>query len=372
MAFQLLKTSEQSRARRGALTTPHSVLQTPFFMPIATKGAVKTARASEIGELGTGIILSNTYHLMLRPGIQTMRSLGGLHKMMDWHGAILTDSGGYQVFSLANNRKLTEEGAQFQSHIDGSRHLLTPEYSMELQLAYGSDIIMVLDECAPYPAERDYVKKSLERTTRWAARCKKYLAEHAEDGPTKHPLLFGIVQGGVYEELRDQSVQELAPLNFDGYAIGGLSVGEPRELTWPLVERLSEQLPKDRPRYFMGAGRPEEIVGYVKRGVDMFDCVMPSRNARHGLVYVRNGARLSEQPDFYDKLHITNEKHTTSQEPLDATCDCVACKHYTRGYLHHLFTVEETLGQRLLTLHNIRFYLRLMEDIRKGIEERTF
>lgn len=336
-------------------------------MPIATKGAVKTLRAEEVGALGTGILLSNTYHLMLRPGIQTMRSLGGLHAMMHWNGSILTDSGGYQVFSLSKMRKITEEGVAFQSHIDGSRHLLTPEYSMELQLAYGSDIIMALDECAPYPADERYIQNSLLRTTRWAKRCKTFVDANAESGPTKHPLLFGITQGGMFEASRRESIAQLLDIGFDGYAIGGLSVGEPRELTWPLVELSTSLLPKDRPRYFMGAGRPEEIVGYVHRGVDMFDCVMPTRNARHGLAYVANGAPLSEKPDFYETVHITNETHITSQAPLDPTCDCVTCTTYTRGYLRHLFTVEETLGQRLLSIHNLRFYLRLMERIRADI-----
>jgi queuine tRNA-ribosyltransferase len=374
MGYRVKKTSETSGARRGELTTPHGVLQTPFFMPIATKGAVKTMQASEVGALGTGILLSNTYHLMLRPGIETMRKLGGLHKMMQWPGAILTDSGGYQVFSLSNSRKLTEEGVTFQSHIDGSRHLLTPEKSMELQLAYGSDIIMVLDECAPFPAERTYIRGSLERTTRWADRSKKYIeANFAAQYPHAgaKPLLFGIVQGGVYEDLRKESAEQLIPLDFDGYAIGGLSVGEPRELTWPLVEKMNEQLPKDKPRYFMGAGMPEEIVGYVKRGIDMFDCVLPSRNARHGTAFVWTGKPLSETRDFYESLHITNEKFTTDTGALDPLCDCHTCKTYSRGYIRHLFSVEESLGQRLLTIHNIRFYLRLMERIREEIENGT-
>lgn len=338
-------------------------------MPIATKGAVKTMQASEVGALGTGILLSNTYHLMLRPGIEIMRKLGGLHKMMNWPGAILTDSGGYQVFSLSNSRKLTEEGVTFQSHIDGSRHELTPERSMELQLAFGSDIIMVLDECAPYPAERTYIRNSLERTTRWAERCKKFIATN--QGVTPNPLLFGIVQGGIYEDLREESAKQLIPLDFDGYAIGGLSVGEPRELTNPLVEKMNEHLPKEKPRYFMGAGMPEEIVGYVKRGVDMFDCVLPSRNARHGSAFVWTGAPIDETGAFYDTLHITNEKFTTDTGPLDPNCDCATCATYSRGYIRHLFTVEESLGQRLLTIHNVRFYLKLMERIREAIEKGT-
>jgi len=389
MSFTVNKHSEKSNARRGELTTPHGVLQTPFFMPIATKGAVKTMQASEVGQLGTGILLSNTYHLMLRPGIVIMRALGGLHAMMNWPGAILTDSGGYQVFSLSNSRKLTEEGVTFQSHIDGSRHELTPEKSMELQLAYGSDIIMVLDECAPYPADRTYIRNSLERTTRWAKRSKEYIEQnyatqyphknvHLPSGSEK-PLLFGIVQGGIYEDLRRESAAQLIPLDFDGYAIGGLSVGEPRELTNPLVEVMHQVLPAEKPRYFMGAGMPEEIVAYVKRGVDMFDCVLPSRNARHGSAFVwkadsetQNAVPLSESRDFYAALHITNEKHAISKEPLDPLCDCHTCKTYTRGYLRHLFTVDESLGQRLLTLHNIRFYLRLMERIREEIENGAF
>lgn len=396
MNFEIKTQSKVSAARTGELETARGKLATPFFLPIATKGVVKTMQASEVGELGAQILLSNTYHLMLRPGIETMRALGGLHKMMNWNGAILSDSGGYQVFSLATSRKISEAGATFQSHIDGSTHLLTPEYSMELQLAFGSDIIMALDECVSYPADRTYIRNSLERTTRWARRCKDYLDRHPEKQSDeassfakilrgvysrakrraqndellhdhKH-LLFGIVQGGTYDDLRRESAKQLLQIGFDGYAIGGLSVGEPRELTWPLVDTMNEALPKDRPRYFMGAGQPEEIVGYVKRGVDMFDCVLPSRNARHGTVYVWTGAPLDELGDFYDILHITNEAYAKSLEPLDPHCDCQTCKTYMRGYLRHLFSVDEVLGQRLLTIHNIRFYLRLMERIRKAIE----
>ncbi|MFH0928033.1 MAG: tRNA guanosine(34) transglycosylase Tgt [bacterium] len=366
MGFKIIQVSKNSQARLGELQTPHGVLQTPFFMPIATKGAVKTLEAREVGALGTGIILSNTYHLMLRPGIETMRKLGGLHKMMGWDGAILTDSGGYQVFSLSMNRKISEEGAAFQSHLDGSRYLLTPELSIELQRAFGSDIVMVLDECAPYPAEREYIKNSLERTARWALRSK--VAFEANSSKLKaDSLIFGIVQGGIFEDLRRESAKQLIEIGFDGYAIGGLSVGEPRELTYPQVEIMNEVLPKDRPRYFMGAGQPEEIVAYVKRGVDMFDCVLPTRNARHGTAYIWTGAPLSEEKDFYEILHITNEAHIASLEPLDPHCDCSTCKNYSRGYLRHLFTVEETLGQRLLTIHNLRFYLSLLEKVRAAI-----
>jgi len=363
MSFVVNLANSEGAIRKGTLQTNHATLQTPFFMPIATKGAVKTMEAAEVGALDTKIILSNTYHLMLRPGIATLKALGGLHGMMNWDGAILTDSGGYQVFSLTDIRKLTEEGVEFQSHIDGSKHMLTPELSIDVQLAIGSDIVMVLDECAPFPADRTYIRESLERTTRWAKRCKEHLDKRVAEG-AKRPLLFAIVQGGIYEDLRAESAHQLMEIGFDGYAIGGLSVGEPRNLTWPIVEQLDKTLPKDKPRYFMGAGRPEEIVGYVRRGVDMFDCVMPSRNARHGTVYVRNGKPLAEENSFYDIVHITNEIHTKSTEPLDPNCDCHTCKTYSRGFLRHLFTVEETLGQRLLTVHNLRFYLKMMGELR--------
>lgn len=373
--FEKIQTSSASRARRGVLHTPHGDLQTPFFMPIATKGVVKTISTFDVERLGSPILLSNTYHLYLRPGVEVLNSFGGLHKMMSWNGALLTDSGGYQVFSLSKTRKLTEEGAIFASHIDGSSHLLTPEKSMQIQQAIGSDIMMVLDECTPPSSTEGYLTDSLSRTTRWAERSKQAfeLGRAASNNPGSQ--LFGIVQGGVDEKMRVKHVQDLTAIGFDGYAIGGLSVGEPFVDACHIVSALDQTLSEDHPRYFMGGAQPHEIVEYVKRGIDMFDCVLPTRNARHGMLYRFVHDDLS-RPDFYEKIHLTNEQWKYSTEPLMKFNDEYQISkelfRYSFGYTRHLFTVDEVLAARFVTLANVQFYLELMQRIRTSIEKGTF
>lgn len=348
--------------RKTILQTGHGEIKTPFFMPIATKGAVKTISTRDLEDLGAQILLSNTYHLMLRPGEDLIKQAGGLHEFMNWNKPILTDSGGYQVFSLGQMRKLTDEGVEFRSSIDGAKHLLTPERSIQIQLDLGSDIIMVLDECTPYPCEKEYAEKSLELTTDWAKRCRKYFDDNKDKSVNPKAKLFGIVQGSIYLDLRKKSLEQLLEIGFDGYAVGGFSVGEPREKTYEILKNLMPLMPEDKPRYFMGAGQPEEIVQYVKLGFDMFDCVLPTRNARHGTLYARAGSDLEK--DFYEKVIITNEKFKEDFNSIDANCQCQACQNYTRAYLRHLFAVDEPLGQRLATLHNLKFYLDLMKDLR--------
>lgn len=355
-------------ARRFQLQTTHGALETPFFMPIATKGAVKTLSSQDLEALGSPIILANTYHLYVRPGMDTLRRMGGLHRFMSWDRAILTDSGGYQVFSLATIRKISDDGVEFASHIDGSRHMLTPELSIEIQQVIGSDIVMALDECAPAGADEEYLKTSLARTTRWAERCKVAFEKGRLSSINPGALLFGIVQGGTNLDLRIEHARQLINIGFDGYAIGGLSVGEPFEDALRVVEALDEVLPKDKPRYFMGGGRPHEIVEYVKRGVDMFDCVLPTRNARHGTLYRFAGDDLS-RPDFYDTIHITNEQWKTCDLPLTKGVKPKDLSRHSHAYLRHLFTVEEPLAQRLATLVNVTFYLDLMRRIRERIEQ---
>lgn len=369
--FSLHKTSAKSQARRGELKTPHGTLQTPFFMPIATRGAVKTISTYDVERLGSPILLSNTYHLWLRPGLDVLRAFGGLHHFMNWPGAILTDSGGFQVFSLAGLRKLTQNGVQFQSHIDGAKLELTPERCMEIQRTIGSDICMVLDVCTKLPATSEELEKALTLTTAWARRSKEAFFDLKEGSVNPGALLFGIVQGGTDVALRARSAKELTEIGFDGYAIGGLSVGEPFEEACTVLEGLHERLPLDRPRYFMGGAQPHEIVGYVQRGIDQFDCVLPTRNARHGHIYRFLHDDLM-RPDFYEVVHITNEKWKLSDEPLITEKKYEVdeeLSRYTFGYLRHLFTVQEMLGGRLATLLNVRFYLELMDRIRKAIDE---
>ncbi|MBU0540311.1 tRNA guanosine(34) transglycosylase Tgt [Patescibacteria group bacterium] len=370
MPFTVLKKSLVSAARLGTLQTPHGELRTPFFMPIATKGAVKTLSSFDIEKLGSPILLSNTYHLYLRPGLEVLKKFGGLHNFMSWNGALLTDSGGYQVFSLAKMRKIKEEGAVFASHIDGSRHLLTPELSMEIQRIIGSDIAMVLDECTPANSERKYLIDSLARTTRWAERSKQAFEKGRGESVNPDARIFGIVQGGTDLELRVQHAKDLAALDFDGYAIGGLSVGEPFADACGTVAALDTVLPQDKPRYFMGGAQPNEIIEYVKRGVDMFDCVLPTRNARHGMLYRFVHDDLSK-PDFYETVHVTNEKWKMSDEPLAGVDSSDEISHelsrYSYAYLRHLFTVDEILALRLATMVNVRFYLELMDKIRNSI-----
>ncbi len=360
--FELLGT--YNKARSGQLTTKHGVIETPCFMPIATKGAVKTLSSAEVESLGASIVLSNTYHLLLRPGLEAMQKLGGLHHLMNWNKPILTDSGGYQVFSLSKTNKTTEDGVAFQSHIDGAKIMLTPELSMQMQSAIGSDIFMQFDDVAAGDSSRERYEDAMERSLRWAKRCKD--AFRGEN-------LFGIVQGGTHEDLRERSLNGLLEIGFDGYAIGGLSVGEKREDAYRIAEFICEKLPADKPRYFMGGGMPEEIVHYVRAGVDMFDCVLPTRNARHGTLFVWNQDPSTwnpldgdERTDFYAQLHITNEGFAFADEPLDPFCDCSTCKTTSKAYLRHLFQTGEILALRLATTHNLRFYLRLMERLRQA------
>ncbi|MBF4693771.1 tRNA guanosine(34) transglycosylase Tgt [Fusibacter ferrireducens] len=350
--YELIKECKQTGARLGRLHTPHGVIDTPIFMPVGTQATVKAMAPEELKDMNAQIILSNTYHLYLRPGHDLVREAGGLHKFMNWDRPILTDSGGFQVFSLGDLRKITEEGVQFQSHIDGSRHFLTPEKVMEIETALGADIIMAFDECAPFPAEWEYVKKSLERTTRWAVRCK---AAHTN---TENQALFGIVQGGMYRDLREQSARELVALDFPGYSIGGLSVGEPKELMYEVLDYTTPLLPKDKPRYLMGVGSPDALIEGSIRGIDMFDCVLPTRIARNGLAMTSQG-----------KVVIKNAKYTRDFTPLDPECDCYACKNYTRAYIRHLYKADEILSSRLLSTHNLHFLLNLMKNVREAIME---
>lgn len=364
--FNLVKKNKTTSARRGVLETAHGEIQTPFFMPIATKGAVKGVTPAELKELGAQIVLGNTYHLYLRPGTELLKQAGGLHKFMNWDGPILTDSGGYQVFSLGKMRKIKPEGVEFRSHLDGQKIMLTPEDSVKAQLDFGSDIIMVLDECVPYPCEYDYAKESVALTTEWAKRSKDVLRLTSNVKCKTSPLLFGIVQGSVYEDLRRQSAKDLIALDFDGYAIGGLAVGEPEEKKLEVLDCTIPLLPEDKPRYLMGEGRPEGILEAVKRGVDMFDCVIPTRNARHGNLFV--GLELDSLDAVeYEMLRINNEQHREDLSPLDKDCDCYTCQNFTRAYLRHLFMTGDHLGKRLATLHNVRFYMKMMKRMREII-----
>ncbi|MBN2879731.1 MAG: tRNA guanosine(34) transglycosylase Tgt [Clostridia bacterium] len=353
--YKLIKKDSKSMARRGTLTTPHGEIETPVFMPVGTQATVKAMTPEELKELGSQIILSNTYHLYLRPGHKLIEKAGGLHKFMNWDRPILTDSGGFQVFSLKDNRKITEEGVMFQSHIDGSRHFLSPEKAVEIQNSLGADIIMAFDECAPWPSEHDYVKKSLERTTRWAARCKE---AHQN---TDKQALFGIVQGGGYEDLRIQSAKELVELDFPGYSIGGLSVGEPKNIMYDMLEVTTPLLPENKPRYLMGVGSMDALVEGVMRGVDMFDCVLPTRTARMGTLITMKG-----------KMNIMNAKYAEDLSPIEEGCTCYTCRNYSRAYLRHLFKAKEILASRLATWHNIHALHELMKRIRLAIEEERF
>jgi queuine tRNA-ribosyltransferase len=367
--FELL--NKKGNARRGRITTAHGIIETPIFMPIATKGAVKTLSSSDMEKLGAQIILNNTYHLLLRPGFENLKKLGGMHKLMNWQKPILTDSGGYQVFSLSKMNKTTEEGVKFQSHIDGSYIFLTPESSMEMQKVIGSDIAMQFDDVASGVSVRERYEDAMERSLRWGKRSKDH---HEAIAPEQ--MLFGIVQGGTHEDLRTRSAEGLKEIGFDGYAIGGLSVGEPREDMFRITKHVCEILPEDKPRYFMGGGMPEEIVENVRAGVDMFDCVLPSRNARHGTLFVWNQDPATidylnvdaVNPTWYKQVRITNEASQFDESPIDPHCDCETCKTTSRAYLRHLFSVQEILALRLASIHNIRFYLRLMEELRKSIE----
>ena len=353
--FELLKESAECKARLGRIHTDHGDIETPVFMPVGTKATVKTMTPEELKEMEAQIILGNTYHLFLRPGHDLIEEAGGLHKFMNWDRPILTDSGGFQVFSLGKLRKIAEEGVEFRSHIDGSKQFISPEKAMEIQNSLGSDIMMAFDECVPYPADYDYTLKSMERTTRWAKRCKE---AHKN---TEHQALFGIVQGGVYEDLRKESARQLIELDFPGYAIGGLSVGEPRDIMCEVMDYTVELLPKDKPRYLMGVGSPDYLFEAVERGIDMADCVLPTRMARHGAFLTSKG-----------QLTIKNAKYKRDFSPIDSDCSCYTCKNYSRAYIRHLFNENEILGARLASIHNLFFLINLMKSIRMSIKENNF
>lgn len=350
--FTLEKKSSQCKARTGTIETNHGVIKTPVFMPVGTRATVKAMNNDELKSIGSQIILSNTYHLYLKPGQEIIRKADGLHKFMNWDKPILTDSGGFQVFSLSKTRKITEEGVQFRSHIDGSKHFISPEKSMEIQNDLGSDIMMAFDECVPYPASYEYTEDSMKRTLRWLKRCKDY---HKN---TDKQNLFGIIQGGTYKDLREYSAKNTIDFDLPGYAIGGLSVGEPRDLMIDLLDFTTDFMPENKPRYLMGVGTPDYLFEAVEHGVDMCDCVLPTRIARNGTALTSKG-----------KLVVKNAKYKDDFSPLDENCDCYACKNHTRAYIRHLLNVDEILGARLLSIHNLRFLIKLMENIRKSIEE---
>ncbi len=352
MKFQLLKSDSASKARLGELETAHGKIPTPIFMPVGTRAAVKTVTNQHLLDMDAKVILGNTYHLMLKPGMEIMKKARGLHRFMNWDRPILTDSGGFQVFSLSSLNKITEEGVHFQSHIDGSRHFLGPEESMEIQKTIGSDIVMAFDECSPYPADRSTIEKALERTLRWEKRCRDYdLGEHQ--------ALFAITQGGMFEDLRVHSTKELAKMDFDGFAIGGLSVGEPAEIMYDMLDVSEPHLPKDKPRYLMGVGTPRNIIEAVMRGVDMFDCVLPTRNARNGTAFTWAG-----------KIPIKSGRYAEDFTPLDPELDCYTSQ-FSKAYVRHLLNVNEITGLSLVTIQSLSFYLDFMEKIRQAIQNET-
>ena len=350
--YELIKTCKQTGARLGRVHTPHGSFETPVFMPVGTLATVKTMSPEELTDIGAGIILSNTYHLWLRPGEDIIEEAGGLHKFMNWDGSILTDSGGFQVFSLSDLRKIEEEGVHFRNHISGEKLFLSPEKAMHIQNSLGSDIMMAFDECPPYPAEHKYMKNSVERTSRWAERCLEAHKRPQDQG------LFGIVQGGEYEDLRRQSAKDLTSLDFPGYAIGGLSVGEPKDVMNRVLEFTTPLLPNEKPRYLMGVGSPDSLIDGAIRGVDMFDCVLPTRIARNGTLMTSQG-----------RLVVRNAKYARDFSPIDPNCDCYTCKNYTRAYVRHLIKTDETFGLRLTSYHNLYFLVKLMEQVRQAIRE---
>ena len=353
MTFEVVATD--GAARCGRLTTAHGVIETPVFMPVGTRGAVKALAPDDLRAAGARLVLANTYHLLLRPGHELIRALGGLHRFMGWDGALLTDSGGFQVWSLSKLRRITEDGVEFRSPVDGSTHFLSPELAIEVQQALGADIIHPLDECLAYPATHEAAERSLELTLRWAARSK------AAHGDAPGQALFGIVQGGTHEDLRRRAVSATAALGFDGYAIGGLAVGEPKSEMYDLTELVAGLLPTAEPRYLMGVGKPEDLVEAVARGVDMFDCVLPTRNARNGQCFTGDGP-----------LTLKQARYVRDGSPLDPECACYACRSFSRAYLRHLFMSDELLAYRLLSLHNVHFFLRLVREMRAAIAERAF
>lgn len=346
--------AECGGARAGLLRTPHGTFKTPMFMPVGTQATVKTLAPEELYAMGAQVILSNTYHLFLRPGEDLVREAGGLHKFMNWKQAILTDSGGFQVFSLGKMRKITEQGVTFRSHLDGSKKFLSPEVSMDIQMALGADIAMAFDECIPYPSDYEYTQLSTERTSRWAKRC---LDHHHSDSQG----LFGIVQGGMYKDLRKQSCDDLVSMNFDGYGIGGLSVGESKDIMYDVLEDTTQHLPADKARYLMGVGTPDCLIEGVARGVDMFDCVFPTRVARNGMAMTHTG-----------RLTVRNAKYAHDFQPIEEGCGCYTCRNFTRAYIRHLFKAEELLAYRLVSIHNLYFLLQFMRDMRQSIFDGTF
>lgn len=352
ITYELIKKDKQTGARLGIVHTPHGSFETPTFMPVGTQATVKTMAPEDLKEMEAGIILSNTYHLWLRPGHDIIREAGGLHKFMNWDRAILTDSGGFQVFSLSDMRKIEEEGVHFRNHLNGDKLFLSPEKSMEIQNALGSDIMMAFDECPPYPATFEYMKASVERTSRWAERC---LTAHTN---TNKQGLFGIIQGGEYEELRRQSAKDLVSLDFPGYAIGGLSVGEPKDVMNRVLDFTTPMMPENKPRYLMGVGSPDSLIDGSIRGVDMFDCVLPTRIARNGTFFTSKG-----------RLVIKGAAFARDFGPIDEKCDCYTCQNYSRAYIRHLFKADETFGLRLASYHNLHFLMNLMKDVRQAIRE---
>ena len=362
-SFERLATDSHSNARRGRLTTAHGEIDTPTFMPVGTQGSVKGVSPRELHELNAQIVLGNTYHLFVRPGLDVLKHFGGLHNFMNWDGPILTDSGGYQIFSLAKLRKITEQGVEFQNHIDGARAFISPEIAMEIQTLLGSDIAMALDECVPYPCEYDYAAESAEMTTRWAKRCREWKQRNAEMARPElaDSMLFGIVQGGTFEDLRKESAQAIVDLDFAGYAIGGVSVGEPEEEMMRAVEWAEPFLPANKPRYAMGLGTPPQLLELIARGMDMFDCVLPTRLARNGTAFTAAGT-----------INLKNAEFILDKNPIEENCACEVCREFTRGYIRHLIKAEEILGLRLITLHNLHFYLNLMNQARAEIERGTF
>jgi queuine tRNA-ribosyltransferase len=370
--FEILAQDMQTRARRGRLTTAHGVVETPAFIPVGTQGSVKAVTPRELRELSAYIVLGNTYHLFVRPGIDVIRHFGGLHSFMSWDGPILTDSGGYQIFSLAKLRRITDDGVHFQNHVDGTPAFISPEIAMEIQAALGSDIAMVLDECPPWPCDYEYAARSLELTSCWARRCKArregYRIPNTEcsqwdsfENSVLSSLLFGIVQGATFPELRRQSAQALVEIGFEGYAIGGVSVGEPEEEMMRAVESSVPFLPENKPRYAMGLGTPPQLLELIARGMDMFDCVLPTRLARNGIAFTSNGT-----------LNLKNAEFALDKNPIEENCACYACREFARGYIRHLVKAEEILGLRLITLHNLHFYLDLMRRAGQAIGERRF
>jgi queuine tRNA-ribosyltransferase len=356
--YKLKKQCDKTKARRGTLTTAHGKIETPFFMPVGTNATVKGMCARDIKEIGAQVILSNTYHLYLRPGLDIIDGFGGLHGFMNWDGPILTDSGGYQVFSLSKLRKITDEGVTFQSHIDGSTHIFTPEKVMDIEKVLGSDMIMPLDVCAPYPCSRKEAERSVSLTTDWAQRSRAHFLDNRQD---ENQILFAIVQGSVYQDLRELSAKELVAIDMDAYAIGGVSVGEPVKEMFEAVEWTEPFLPENKPRYLMGIGMPDQIVHGVSEGIDMFDTCIPTRYGRHGTGFTRQGKKI-----------ITNLEYAHDKGPIDEECDCFVCQQYSRSYIRHLIKTGEILGLRLLSYHNVYFYIHLMKEIRQRLDEGTF